>query len=247
MVVHDVDGLNIRDATAPVFRACDMTVSACYERPKSPFRETLAWYSSMVHPDREEPPVSLLPVSVDAEATRIGGRIRGMRHKRGLTLVQLAAGSGLSHPFLSQLERGLARPSIGSLERIARALGSSQVELLTADDTACDDPAVAVVRADEGSRGGFAEGEGRVLLPGSNRPFRPIEFIGENTQWGDAYVHAEDEFVHVVDGCVEIELDGAVHTLGPRDSAYSMGGTPHRWRSADGRAFRLLIVKESHR
>lgn len=187
------------------------------------------------------------PPSGDAEAVRIGGRIRGLRHARGLTLVQLAAGAGLSHPFLSQLERGLARPSIGSLERIARALGSSQVELLTDDDAACDDPAVAVVRADEGARGGFAEGEGRLLLPGSSRPFRPIEFTGRNTEWGDPYVHAEDEFVHVLEGRVEIELDGTVHDLGPRDSAYSMGGTPHRWRSADGRAFRLLIVKESHR
>jgi transcriptional regulator with XRE-family HTH domain len=187
------------------------------------------------------------PGAVDAEAVRIGGRIRGLRHARGLTLVQLASASGLSHPFLSQLERGLARPSIGSLERIARALSSSQVELLTDDDAACDDPAVVVTRADEGSRGGFAEGEGRLLLPGAGRPFRPIEFVGENTHWGDAYVHAEDEFVHVIEGRVQIELDGTVHELGPRDSAYSMGGTPHRWRSADGRAFRLLIVKEPHR
>jgi transcriptional regulator with XRE-family HTH domain len=31
--------------------------------------------------------------------------------------------AGLSHPFLSQLERGLARPSMGSVERIAQALG----------------------------------------------------------------------------------------------------------------------------
>lgn len=184
---------------------------------------------------------------IDAEAVRIGGRIRALRHARNLTLVQLAAGAGLSHPFLSQLERGLARPSIGSLERIARALGSSQVELLADGDPACDDPAVCVVLADEGARGPFAEGEGRVLLPGTSRPFRPIEFTGANDEWGDVYVHEEDEFIHVIDGRVQIELDGVVHEIGPRDSAYSMGGTPHRWRSADGRAFRLLIVKESHR
>ena len=184
---------------------------------------------------------------VDAEASRIGARIRALRHARRLTLVQLAAGSGLSHPFLSQLERGLARPSIGSLDRIARALGSSQVELLAGDDPGCDDPVVCVVRADEGARGAFGRGDGRVLLPGSNRPFLPIEITDDHGEWGEVSVHAEDEFVHVIAGLVELELDGTVHHLGPRDSAYSMGGTPHRWRSADGREFRLLIVKEHRR
>src|SRR3954452_18821550 len=39
-----------------------------------------------------------------------------------MTLKELGRRAGLSHPFLSQLERGLARPSVGSAERIARAL-----------------------------------------------------------------------------------------------------------------------------
>ena len=49
--------------------------------------------------------------------------------------MRLAELSGLSHPFLSQLERGHARPSMVSLERIARALGSSQLELIAAAGT----------------------------------------------------------------------------------------------------------------
>ena len=39
-----------------------------------------------------------------------------------MTLKELGRRAGLSHPFLSQLERGLARPSVDSAERIARAL-----------------------------------------------------------------------------------------------------------------------------
>jgi transcriptional regulator with XRE-family HTH domain len=39
-----------------------------------------------------------------------------------MTLKELGRRAGLSHPFLSQLERGLARPSVGSAERIALAL-----------------------------------------------------------------------------------------------------------------------------
>ncbi len=191
--------------------------------------------------------MSIAPARADAEAERIGRRIRTLRHARGFTLVQLAGVAELSHPFLSQLERGLARPSIASLEKIARALGTSQVELIAGEDPVCDDPSVTIVRSGEGARGGFAEGVGRMLLPGDRRPFHPIDFVGDNAAWGAAFTHDEDEFVYVVDGRIEIELDGVVHELGPGDAAYSMGGVPHRWRSADGAAFRLLIVKEAHR
>ena len=53
----------------------------------------------------------------------LGARVRSLRRERGWTLKQLGREAGLSHPFLSQLERGLARPSVGSVERISRALG----------------------------------------------------------------------------------------------------------------------------
>src|SRR5262245_45515779 len=52
----------------------------------------------------------------------LGGRVRSLRRQRGLTLKELGALAGLSHPFLSQVERGLARPNLASVERIADAL-----------------------------------------------------------------------------------------------------------------------------
>ncbi|MFJ9906177.1 helix-turn-helix domain-containing protein [Streptomyces sp. NPDC101152] len=55
--------------------------------------------------------------------TELGAAIRQLRKEPGLTLVQLARLAELSHPLLSQLERGLTRPSMPSLHRIARALG----------------------------------------------------------------------------------------------------------------------------
>ncbi|GHF05050.1 helix-turn-helix domain-containing protein [Pseudolysinimonas yzui] len=191
-----------------------------------------------------------MPDSVDVEpdvqAERIGSHIRRLRHARGMTLVQLAEASLLSHPFLSQLERGLARPSIGSLEKIARALGSSQLELLSGadDDAEGSDAPVGLVRADEGSRGHYAEGEGRMLVHGDQRRFHPMALAGENREFGDAFSHAEDEFLHVVEGTIEVDLgDRGRFTLGPGDSLYYVGGTPHRWRSLDA-GYRLFVVKE---
>lgn len=55
----------------------------------------------------------------------IGPGIRDRRRRLGLTLKELALASGLSAPFLSQIERDLASPSLVSLAAIARALGVS--------------------------------------------------------------------------------------------------------------------------
>jgi len=44
---------------------------------------------------------------------------------------EVALEAGLSQPFLSQIERGQAQPSMRSLDRIAHALGASAVSLLS--------------------------------------------------------------------------------------------------------------------
>ena len=194
-------------------------------------------------------PVTTVTAALDRQAERIGSRIRELRRARGFTLVQLAADSDLSHPFLSQLERGLARPSMVSLEKIARALGTSQLELIAAaeDLDSVTDPAATIVRAGEGTRGHYAEGEARMLVHGVRR-FHPMEFTGNNDTFGDYFAHEEDEFLNVIEGAVEVDLgpEGTL-ILEQGDSLYYGGGTPHRWRAATPGGFRLFVVKEKPR
>jgi quercetin dioxygenase-like cupin family protein len=100
------------------------------------------------------------------------------------------------------------------------------------------------VRAGSGTQGPFSEGSARMLVDGA-RAFHPMEFQGDNTEYGDSFVHDEDEWMYVLDGQVEVDLDArAPLRFAPGDAIYLSGGTAHRFRSADGRAFRLLIVKE---
>lgn len=49
----------------------------------------------------------------------IPSQLRLMRGVRGLTLAQVAEGTGLSVSYLSDLERGRTNPSIETLEKIA--------------------------------------------------------------------------------------------------------------------------------
>jgi transcriptional regulator with XRE-family HTH domain len=52
----------------------------------------------------------------------IGGFIRDQRDQAQMSLRQLAAAAGVSNPYLSQVERGLRRPSAEILNRIAQGL-----------------------------------------------------------------------------------------------------------------------------
>ena len=76
--------------------------------------------------------------AVTMDATRpaaIGPRLQALRKSRGLTLIELAASSGISRSMLSEIERGHANPTYGTLWHLTRALDVDLSRLLgTASD-----------------------------------------------------------------------------------------------------------------
>ncbi|KAI4445773.1 hypothetical protein C823_000289 [Eubacterium plexicaudatum ASF492] len=60
----------------------------------------------------------------------IGHRMKELRIQYGLTQQELADRSELSKGFISQLERGLTTPSIGTLLDIIQCLGTTPAEFL---------------------------------------------------------------------------------------------------------------------
>src|SRR5438552_17381111 len=52
----------------------------------------------------------------------LGGRIRAARSHRGLSVAELAGSAGVSKSLVSQIERGIAAPSIDTVRRLASAL-----------------------------------------------------------------------------------------------------------------------------
>jgi len=59
----------------------------------------------------------------------LGQYIRDQRHQAELSVRKLADLAGVSNPYLSQIERGLKRPSAEILQQIARALQLSSESL----------------------------------------------------------------------------------------------------------------------
>jgi transcriptional regulator with XRE-family HTH domain len=70
----------------------------------------------------------------------LGGYLREQRVNAGVSLRQLAEQAGVSNPYLSQIERGLRRPSAEVLQQLAKALRISaeqvyvQAGILNPDD-----------------------------------------------------------------------------------------------------------------
>jgi quercetin dioxygenase-like cupin family protein len=179
---------------------------------------------------------------------RLGGAIRARRHLLGMTLVEVAASAGLSHPFLSQLERGLARPSMRSLTAIASTLGTTAQALMAASELAAvpvTEP-VSVVRnrTDEVALVSSPGGSVRPLVRGE-RAMLPVEFNGAPREFDEYYRHDGEELVYVVRGLIEIEVEGELHTAAAGDSVYYPGGYRHRWRSLSDEEVRLVVVQQN--
>ncbi len=65
-----------------------------------------------------------------AEENTIGGHLRDLRYRRGLSQVELAALSGVGQDTISTTENGKHRPYPSTLRKLARALGVEIEELL---------------------------------------------------------------------------------------------------------------------
>jgi transcriptional regulator with XRE-family HTH domain len=82
----------------------------------------------------------------------IGEYIREQRKRAKVSLRQLAEATGVSNPYLSQIERGLRKPSAEILQQIAKGLRISAEALYVQagilEDRSADTDVQAAIRAD---------------------------------------------------------------------------------------------------
>ncbi|MBI2260832.1 MAG: helix-turn-helix transcriptional regulator [Caulobacterales bacterium] len=63
-------------------------------------------------------------------AQTFGRNVRRVRHRKGLTIEDLAHEVGLSYSYVGELERGLRNPSLRVVELFASVLEVSPTDLL---------------------------------------------------------------------------------------------------------------------
>lgn len=153
--------------------------------------------------------------------------IKTFRQQKGLTLAELASASGLSESYLSQIERGLAEPSLSALRQLAAGL---EVPVVTLIDEGT--PSVSVTRADQRPKlgPGGSEVSFQLLTPDLNRriEFLYIDIPPGKSNFQEPVQHPGEECHLVLSGTVLLELGNDKHLLNKGDSVYFLSTREHR-------------------
>lgn len=179
------------------------------------------------------------------EQYRIGAKLRALRQKKELGLVQLGAHTGLSPGMLSKIERGQLIPTLPTLLRIALVFGVGLDHFFTDSG---DTPRIAVVRKAERLRlPNPPGGEPSYLFesldyPVTNRRMEAYyaEFPAQAAM-SEPHRHAGDEFIFVMKGSLAVTVDGHDTVLDEGDAMSFDAGVPHSYRR-DGRAVCTAVV-----
>jgi transcriptional regulator with XRE-family HTH domain len=170
----------------------------------------------------------------------LGPRLRALRRSNHLTLRQLADRAAITESFLSQVERGVASPSIATVQRIAHALGLSIAELFT------ERPTSSLVRRTE---------RNRISYPGlravdeflTSAPNGRLQVILSTIEPGggtgdEPYSHdSDEEVVIVLDGRLDVWVGAEHHVLNEGDALTLASRVPHRNTNRGDRPCRVLF------
>ena len=173
----------------------------------------------------------------------IGPRIRRLRQEQGLTLVGLGSRTGLTHAFLSQVERGLSYPSLRTLGRISSALGVSVGSLLQVPIEG-QAHAPQLTRAGEPSAVIFTGDSGSFTMSALTTTTSSFHALIADGHHPAARVtgHAGEELVLVIEGALEMTVDGTVYRLERGDALCFDASVPHEYHTVGDAPPRFLVV-----
>lgn len=169
----------------------------------------------------------------------LGAHLRQRRKQMKLTLDQLSQRSGLSTPFLSQLERNLATPSLVSLLALTRALQLDVQTLLQV-------PGERHMVCRAGQRPQIrTDSPARYFDLSSALPMRQLDALMMEIPAGHVYPLDQrngEEFLYVLEGELYVEVGEVRTTLKAGDSLHFNSQLPHRSENRSERTVRLLYV-----
>jgi transcriptional regulator with XRE-family HTH domain len=177
----------------------------------------------------------------------IGERIKRLRLKKSMGLVELGKHTGLSASFLSQLETGRVVPTLRNLARIAMVFSKDlsyffdtephalfrihrRAERVRLPQTAVDVPTY------------YFESLGYMVPDRHMDPYF-AEFIPPaKGQEPRAHIHPGSEFLYVLDGELEIHHGDLGCKLGAGDAVYFDGSVPHSYECVGKKPAGAIIV-----
>ena len=162
----------------------------------------------------------------------IGQKIRELRMHQGMKLKELSQKVGVTASFLSQVERGVAVPSIGSLKKISDAFGISITSFFGEEEESKGAAEFSPV---------VRKNQRKILHPSPGVTYHllsknlqgKIEFLLAIYDAGAStgavpYTHRGEECALVLKGKIEIQVGGSAYRLERDDSISFSCEIPHR-------------------
>ncbi|EPF1376339.1 helix-turn-helix domain-containing protein [Pseudomonas aeruginosa] len=172
-----------------------------------------------------------------------GLRIKYLRKKKGLSLQQVADHIGRSIGFVSQIERGISRPSIEDIGAIAQLLEVDYLSFFTTEQETPTHP--VVVRRKERSaldyRGGIKD---QLLSPDISGKFHMLltEIAPGASSSDDLMQDVGEQGGLILEGELELNIDGDVVLLTKGDSFQFTSSTPHSYINKGEKATKVMWV-----
>lgn len=163
---------------------------------------------------------------------RLASDLRALRKSRGVTLAELALKLGRSVGWVSQVERGISRPSIDDLRAISAAL-AAPLSLFFGHDVPDESERGVIVRAGQRRALGSAETglTEELLSPDLGGSFEILRSeFAPGAELAAPSLRATEEAGYLVSGRFDIEIGGVWHSLRPGDS-FRFSKKPFRWRN----------------
>ncbi len=178
---------------------------------------------------------------------RIGERIKRLRLKKSMGLVELGRQTGLSASFLSQLETGRVVPTLRNLARVAIVFGKDLNYFFETEPQ----PMFRVHRKNERTRlpqsgtedpNYYFESLGYMVPDRQLDPYFAEFLPGRKASDVRAHVHPGFEFLYILEGELEIRHADKTHVVGAGDGVYFDASTPHSYRCEGTVPAQVIIV-----
>ena len=179
----------------------------------------------------------------------IGEKLRALRLKKKMGLVELGQHSGLSPALLSKIERGRLIPTLPTLLRISLVFSVGLEHFFQPASR----PTLAVVRRAERKRfpekldarspGYFFESLDFPALERSMNAYH-VEF---ETAASAVHDHSGAEFLYILEGELLVTVAGDGHELAAGDSMYFDSSVPHSYQRRGSPACRAIVVTAGQR
>ena len=187
-------------------------------------------------------------ISEGLERYSIGEKLRSMRLRKSMGLVELGKHTGLSAALLSKLERGKLFPTLPTLLRIAMVFGVGLDYFFTDERKR---RVVGLVR--KGERVRFPEKPG---TPDVQYHFECLDYRATERKLSafladfqevpleklKPHQHAGVEFLYVIKGSLAIKIGSEEFVLEPEDSIYFDSAVLHSYRRVGPKACTGVIV-----